>query len=132
MKKPSEDELNKKLCGRCTRCCEYVNIRLDTPTTEEEFDNILWYLLHKDVYVWIGKKNKWYVKFNTPCKPLKKGRCKEYSTRPMLCREYIPKKCEKYEKSRDEKHSFHTREQFLAYLKKKKYPFFGFYEKEIR
>ncbi len=129
MKKLDEDQQNKKLCGKCTKCCEYINVRLDMPTTEEEFDNILWYLLHKNVYVWIGKQHKWYVRFNTPCKPLKKGRCKEYSTRPMLCREYEQEKCENYKTPTDVKYEFHTREELLAYLKKKRLPFFGFYEK---
>ena len=129
MKKLSEDKLNKKLCGKCTKCCEYINIPLDMPTTEEEFDNILWYLLHKNVYVWIGKQNKWYVRFNTPCRPLKKGRCEEYSARPMLCREYCQKICEKHRPAKDEKRAFHTREELLAYLKKKRLPFYGFYEK---
>ena len=129
MKKPNEDELNKKLCGRCTKCCEYVNIPLDMPTTEEEFDNVLWYILHKNVYVWISKKNKWFVRFNTPCKPLKKGRCKEYSTRPMLCREYDQKKCENYKIQKELKCAFHTKEEFLSYLKKRRKEFYGFYEK---
>ena len=128
MKKIDEDKLNKKLCCKCTKCCEYVNVKLDTPETEEEFDNILWYLLHKDVYVWIGKKNKWYVRFNTPCRPLKKGSCEEYNKRPMLCREYSQKKCENYKPAKDEKHSFHTRNDLILYLKKKKKQFYGFYE----
>ena len=128
MKKLSEDELNKKLCGRCTKCCEYVNIPLGKPSTEEEFDNILWYLIHKNVYVWVGKNNRWFVRFNTPCKPLKKGRCREYSTRPMLCREYSQKLCENY-KPQDEKHVFRTRGEFMAYLKKTRKKFFGFYER---
>ncbi len=129
MRKIDEDALNRKLCGRCTKCCEYINIRLDTPHTEEEFDNILWYLLHKDVYVWISKQGKWYVRFNTLCKPLKKGRCKEYAARPMLCREYDQKKCEHYKPSKQEKIAFHTKKQLLSYLKKRKKQFYGFYER---
>ena len=126
--KIDEDELNKKLCKGCTKCCEYINIKLDTPETEEDFDNILWYLLHKDVYVWVKRPNKWFVRVNTRCNPLKKGRCKEYARRPMLCREYSQKVCEHNKKAKDEKHSFHTRKDLIAYLNKNKKQFYGFYE----
>jgi Fe-S-cluster containining protein len=124
----NDDKLNKKLCGKCTSCCEYVNIEIATPKTKDDFDEILWYLLHKNVYVWIGKKNKWHVVFLTKCKPLKKGRCERYQTRPMLCREYCQEKCEKANPTRDEVFAFHTQKELISYLRKKKKPFFQFYE----
>ena len=128
MKKISETELNRKLCGSCTKCCEYVNIKINTPKTEDAFDHILWYLIHRNVYIWISKKDDWYVRFNTPCKPLSKGICMEYKTRPMLCREYSQKICERHDSTKDEKYAFHSRKELLSYLKKNKKRFFGFYE----
>jgi Fe-S-cluster containining protein len=102
-----------------------VNVKLETPKTEKDFDQILWYIMHKNTYVWI-KKNKWYVRFDTKCNPLSKGICREYKRRPMLCREYDQNTCEKH--ATDEEYSFHTKKQLLSYLKKKKKPFYGFYE----
>jgi hypothetical protein len=47
----------------------------------------------------------------------------------MLCREYDQKLCEKYKGPKDVKLAFHTRKEFLAYLKKNRKEFYGFYEK---
>ena len=126
----NDDELNKKLCGSCSACCEYINIPIPTPKTEEDFDDILWYILHKNVTVWIDKKNKWYVEFNTPCTALKKGRCTRYQTRPFLCRDYSKKTCEKNNPVSEVVESFTTQESFLTYLRKNKKTFFGFYVSE--
>jgi len=126
-----EDALNKKLCGTCTLCCEYVNVPIAPPKDEDDFDYLLWCLIHQNVYVWVGKRNQWNVKFMTPCKPLKQGRCSRYKTRPMLCREYSQDHCEKGNPTKDEVHAFHTQEQLLAYLRQKGLPFFGFYEEDL-
>lgn len=124
----NDDSVNKKLCGSCTACCEYVNIPIPTPKTEEDFDHILWYVLHKNVCVWIGKRNKWNIKFDTPCKPLKNGHCNQYHTRPLLCREYSQKKCERNNPVSEVVQLFHNQNDLLAYLRKKRKSFFGFYE----
>ncbi len=123
----NSDAKNKKLCGSCCACCKYVNVPLETPKTEEDFDHILWYILHENVTVWIDTTNKWWVEFNTPCNALKKGRCDRYQRRPLLCREYSQKTCEKNSPS-EVAHLFDTQESLLSYLRKNKKPFFGFYE----
>lgn len=120
--------LNKKLCKGCTYCCEYINIGIAPPKTEEDFDFILWYLLHEKIYVWFDKKGNWYVRIMNKCRPLKNGRCAIYSKRPMLCREYDQKKCEKDNFTKDEKKAFHTPAELISYMKSKKKKFFGFYQ----
>lgn len=123
----NEDAVNKKLCGSCTACCKYINIPIPTPKTEEDFDHILWYVLHENVCVWIGKKNKWFVKVDARCKPLKKGRCTEYQKRPLLCREYDQKTCEKNNPVSEVVELFRTKKELLNYLRRKRKSFFGFY-----
>ncbi|MFA6089326.1 MAG: YkgJ family cysteine cluster protein [Candidatus Woesearchaeota archaeon] len=123
-----EDKKNADLCSGCEECCRYVNIGIAPPKTQEDYDYIVWYLLHENVYVWVGKKNTWYVKFITKCKPLKKGKCISYQTRPMVCREYTQKKCEKDNLIKDEVMSFHSVKEFVDYLKANKKRFYGFYE----
>lgn len=125
--KVNDDLVNKKLCGSCSACCEYINIPISTPKSEEDFDHVLWFVLHKNVSVWFNKRNKWFVKFDTPCKPLKSGRCSRYQTRPLLCREYSQKSCEKYKPSQAVE-LFNSQKSLLAYLKRKRRSFFGFYE----
>ena len=73
--KKDEDTLNKEKCKGCTTCCEYISVPLKTPKTEKDFDTILWYILHENVYVWIEEPNNWHVRFETKCKPLKKNIC---------------------------------------------------------
>jgi len=123
-----EDKLNRIRCRNCTACCKYINVPIDAPQDEDDADYLLWCLLHKNVHIWIGKNKRWFIKFMTPCKPLKKGACGRYKTRPMICREYLHEECEKLDLTKDEMHSFHNQDELLSYLKKKKVPFFGFYD----
>ena len=41
------------LCNGCTKCCEYIALEIDTPETQEDFENIRWYLLHENVKIFI-------------------------------------------------------------------------------
>jgi uncharacterized protein len=130
-KKNSKSDKNKKnseLCKGCDLCCTYINIGIARPNTKEDFDYILWYLLHEKIYVWIDKHKNWYVRVMNKCRPLKKGRCLIYSKRPMLCRKYSQKKCERDNFTMDEKVSFHTPKQLISYIKSKKKSYFEFYE----
>lgn len=44
----------------------YLNIRIDTPTSKHDFENIKWYVSHKDIFIY-KNKNKWFLKFLTQC-----------------------------------------------------------------
>lgn len=115
------DKKNKNLCKRCSACCNYIAVEIDKPTDNDDYNNILWFLLHKNVRVYIGWDNKWYLEFITPCKKLNlRGLCKDYAARPKVCREYSQKDCPKYSHDAAEKTYFKTADDFLAFLKKKK------------
>ncbi|NLE64449.1 MAG: YkgJ family cysteine cluster protein [Elusimicrobia bacterium] len=106
-------------CSPCTSCCEYVALEIDTPTTWKDFENIRWYLLHENVWVYVDFDNIWHVQFNTPCHKLEKSRCGIYPQRPEICRAYDPKDCPRHAGGA-EKHLFTNEEVLLAYLEKRR------------
>jgi Fe-S-cluster containining protein len=87
--------INEKTIVSCEKCgaicCKHVALEIDKPTTKAEFDNIRWYLLHKEIEVFIDNDGCWNIKFETPCTQLDgKGRCLIYEDRPHLCMGYPP------------------------------------------
>ena len=83
-------------CEGCDHCCRYIAIEIDRPRTKRDFDNIRWYLLHRNVSVMIDWEGSWLVQFDTPCEWLQEGKCSHYALRPEICREYDPAECERY------------------------------------
>ena len=77
-------------CDRCdAMCCRYVATEIDRPTCKRDYDNIRWYLLHRNVYVFIDHDGGWFIEFETPCECLDAdGRCARYTERPRICREH--------------------------------------------
>lgn len=74
-------------CG--AQCCRYIAVEIDTPKTKREFDDIRWYLLHENVYVFIDHDQVWHIEFRTRCRALSAGHlCTEYDTRPQICRDH--------------------------------------------
>ncbi|MEK7167572.1 MAG: YkgJ family cysteine cluster protein [Patescibacteria group bacterium] len=113
--------MKKRNCSGCDECCRYVAIELDKPTDQTDRQNIIWFLKHKNVKVYIGFDNKWYLEFSTPCKELdRKGWCKDYDNRPQICREYDQKDCTGHSLSSAEKVCFTDSKEFKKYLEKKK------------
>lgn len=107
-------------CAGCSNCCEYLSLEIDRPSTIRDFDQILWYLLHKDVWVYIDHENDWYVQFNTPCEKLDQRRCGYYAQRPMVCRNYEPASCARYGEGPTEKYLFKDEKDLFRYLAAKR------------
>lgn len=84
-----------KLCEFCNgKCCRYIALPIEKPTTYEEFDETRWYLLHEKTSVFV-EDGSWFLLVHTPCRALDdKNRCRIYETRPQICREYSTAKCE--------------------------------------
>jgi len=84
-------------CTTCKAyCCRYITVDLPKPVSPEDFDEIRWYVLHKNVIVYKTEDEKnWRVEFQTPCEYLdeKKYLCKHYGRRPIVCREYTTDEC---------------------------------------
>ena len=83
-------------CAGCDHCCRHVSLQIDTPRTKADFDNIRWYVLHKNVSVMVDWEGAWFIQFDTPCDWLVEGRCTHYALRPGICRDYDPSECERY------------------------------------
>jgi len=122
-------EKNKNLCKGCSLCCEYVCVEIDKPETKNDYDQIIWMLLHKDVWVYFDDKNEWYVQFNTQCEVLTNDKlCGIYHNRPRICRKHSQDSCERYGEGTIYKKIFRKKEDFIQWLKEKKvnYNFKGF------
>lgn len=114
------DDKNKDLCAGCSLCCESVTIELDPPEDYEDLDNMVWYVLHKDVLVYVDDEGDWYVSFKTKCDALQADKlCGLYEERPNVCRTYTQEGCEKYGDGPFSKHLFTTRQSLLAYYETK-------------
>jgi Fe-S-cluster containining protein len=109
-------------CFECARCCTYIAIEIDTPTTPREYDYLEWYLRHQAVGVFVDWDDKWFVKFDARCKNLTpQGLCGVYETRPDICRDFDWRECEVHVKDDPaDKLLFETAEQFLDWLRAKR------------
>lgn len=105
-------------CRGCSNCCEYISLEIDRPTTFKEYDEIMWYLIHKDVWVYIDDEKDWYIQFNTKCEKLDGKRCGYYPHRPQICREYEPEHCVYYGEGEPEEHLFKNEEDFFKWMQK--------------
>lgn len=111
-------------CEKCTaQCCRHIAIEIDKPTTKKEYDYIRWYLLHKDVSVFIDNNKGWFIKFQTPCEKISDdNNCGYYEERPKICRDY-PGEDEACEFEGEDDYyieMFDTEEEFLDYLDSKR------------
>lgn len=87
---------NRALCSGCQRCCTYVAVEVDAPDTPWMYDQYVWLLYHKNVWMYVERGNKWYVQFETVCEKLgPRGECRVHGAHPVLCREYDARTCER-------------------------------------
>jgi Fe-S-cluster containining protein len=70
-------------------------VEVDEPTTPRDYDQIHWYLTHRDVSVYVDWDAAWFVEFKTLCDHLtESGTCDIYRERPELCSEFSWETCE--------------------------------------
>ncbi len=107
----------KNLCDGCTKCCDHITIELDEPEDLDDINEIMWFVLHKDVLVFIDDEGEWHVQFNTDCTSMdEKGNCQVYDERPTICADYGHDECEKYGDGEYYRHMFNNREEFKRYI----------------
>ena len=109
-------------CTECGgRCCKYVAIGMDKPSTKKDYDNIRWYLLHENINVFIDHDGNWFTEFRTDCSVQNSNHgCNIYVQRPEICKGHgnAEGECEFYDYPYKE--YFSVEKDFLNYLKKKK------------
>ena len=77
-------------CVACeAKCCKYVAVEIDKPTTKRDYDQIRWYLLHKHMKVFVDHDHDWFLEFETECEALGgHALCRIYDARPQICRDH--------------------------------------------
>ena len=113
-----DDETEEKPdCKNCGGCCNHIAIELDKPKDIDEYTEIIWYLMHKNIMVGIDHEDDWYIEFKAECKARIDNKCAIYDSRPHICKEYESEECELHGEGSAWKHEWHSREDFLDYLK---------------
>ncbi|MBD3164523.1 hypothetical protein GF323_04935 [Candidatus Woesearchaeota archaeon] len=109
-------------CSKCDgHCCKYITVQIDTPEDDIDFEELKWFLCHKDVLVYIDHDNGWCVEFKTECKyqDPKTNMCTIYDKRPRVCKEHRLDECEGNEDYDDYyKLMFRSMEDIDEYRKK--------------
>jgi len=107
-----------KTCEGCdAMCCKYVAMEIDCPEDADDFENIKWYVCHKNVNVFVETDNTWNIEFITPCEHLdEEGWCGIYEKRPQICRDYNQEEC-LFHNDYDEKYRFEHIEDVEKYIK---------------
>jgi len=108
-------------CVKCTGlCCRYFALPIETPEDKGDYDDIRWYLCHKNITVFV-EDGDWYINIKNKCKYLseKDHRCMIYNNRPRICRDYRHSTCDFVEGEYDYKLHFTSAEQMEEYIKKK-------------
>jgi len=82
-------------CTECARCCRYVGVGINAPTTPRLATDVLWYLYHDKVSVYRDEQGEWSVLFETRCGNLRADlRCEVYAERPHICRGFDDRECD--------------------------------------
>lgn len=107
-------------CFECAKCCTYVAVEIDTPTTPKEYDQIVWYLYHQNVEVFVDWDDAWHVLFRTRCDNLTSaGLCGVYAHRPVICKDFDWRECEQRltpEDGAPDKLAWQSADEFLAWF----------------
>lgn len=106
-------------CQNCGKCCKHIAMQIDTPEDNDDYNNILWYLLHDKVSIYIDEGD-WHIEFQTKCKKLgENNMCTYYKERPLICRTYSADECVNNAEGKPYDFEFKSAEDFLNYLKLK-------------
>jgi Fe-S-cluster containining protein len=122
-------------CAGCGDCCRYVATQIERPTTNTDYDQIVWYLTHRDVSVYIDWEGDFYLEFRTLCDHLTpSGTCEIYRERPEICSEFSYEECEKGTGEPAHKWRFEKPAEFLAWFEQRRpkaFARFGAYREKL-
>jgi uncharacterized protein len=107
-------------CLECGKCCTYVGIGINAPSTPRYATDVLWYLYHENLYVYRDGDGEWSVHFETRCKNLAGDLlCRIYEQRPHICRAFDNESCE-VNSQQGEALTFREPQAFLEWLRAEK------------
>jgi Fe-S-cluster containining protein len=108
-------------CDDCNAlCCRYFALPLETPEDRGDYDDIRWFLCHKDISVFV-EKGDWYISIKNKCKYLSgdDNRCMIYKRRPRICRYYSRRSCDLVEGEYDYELHFTNDKEMEEHIKMK-------------
>ncbi len=107
-------------CVECAKCCTYVAVGINAPTKPRYATDILWYLYHEKVMVYLDGDGEWCVMFEARCRNLRDDLlCGVYEDRPHICRAFDNKTCD-VNSTEGEAVTFREPRQFLDWLEVKR------------
>ena len=109
----------KVLCKKCHGlCCRYFALPIETPEDKADYDDIRWYLCHKNITVFV-EDGDWYLNIKNKCRHLSNGdhTCAIYKKRPKICRGYTTRDCDLIEGEYDYELHFTDDKQMEEYVK---------------
>ena len=110
--------MDSNTCEKCEgKCCKYVILEIDTPETKKDFEDVKWFVCHKNVNVFVDDEDNWNLEFLTPCEFLgKKNKCGIYERRPKICRKYDTEECLFHNGNYKQKYTFEKIEDVEKYV----------------
>jgi uncharacterized protein len=106
-------------CTECGKCCTYVSVGINEPSSLRNASDILWYLYHEKVSIYRDGDGEWSVVFETRCRHLEGSLlCAVYPERPIICRDFDNTTCDVNDPVGGL--AFATPEEFLVWLKAKR------------
>ena len=107
-------------CTVCGKCCTYVSVGINEPSSLRSASDILWYLYHEKVTVYLDGDGEWCVMFEARCRNLGADLlCGVYEDRPHICRAFDNKTCD-VNSTEGEAITFREPLQFLNWLEVKR------------
>lgn len=104
-------------CNDCGVCCDYVAVEIDPPTSFKDYENIHWYLVHRDITVYIDWEGDWFIEFMSPCENQTEAKtCGIYEVRPEMCSGFSWEECEHTVKEPAHRYRFNTPEEFFSWM----------------
>jgi len=120
-------------CHKCGECCHYVAVEIDDPSSFTDYDNVHWYLTHRNICVYIDWDGGWFIEFATPCESLtQQGTCGIYDDRPKICSDFSWNECERTTKEQAWKYRFDTPDQLFDWVQERRPRAFERYQKARR
>ena len=112
-------------CTECGKCCTYVGVGIEPPRRPRYATDILWYLYHENVYVYVDGAGEWSVHFEARCRNLGDDLlCRIYEQRPHICRGFDNTSCEVNDHVHDSL-TFHHPTEFLDWLRENRPKVYG-------
>jgi Fe-S-cluster containining protein len=118
-------------CHECGHCCRYLATEIDKPTTFSDYENLHWYLVHRDISVYVDHEGDWFIEFRAVCEHLTpEATCGIYEERPHICEDFSWDECEITTQESAYKYKFDRFPELLTWMEEKRPKAYAKYTKK--